>query len=215
MENERKGGCRGSWMMFAGVLLIVSGVMLLLCNWYEGQMAFVKANALVEEFQTRIGDSLDDRPDGCDPFVTGFYYRTGSGGDDSEVMSREIKGYPCMGLLSIPRLDLVLPVISEYDDERLDAGLCRYYGSQEGGNLVIAGHNYAGFFKNLNKIQQGDQVIFTDIYGIETIYQAGWTELIDADEVEKMIRGNWDLTLFTCTYGAKARVTLRCFKNDK
>ena len=197
-------------MMFAGVLLIASGVMLFLWNRYEGQMAYAKANALVEAFQTRIGDSPADRTDRDDFFDTGLYNGTGVGGDGSEMMALEIKGYSCMGMLSIPRLNLVLPVISEYDDERLDAGLCRYYGSRDGDDLVIAGHNYAGFFKNLNKVQPGDQVVFTDIYGIETVYQAGWTELIDADDGEKMIRGNWDLTLFTCTYGAKARVTLRC-----
>ena len=35
-------------------------------------------------------------------------------------------------------------------------------------------------------------------------------ETLDADAVDYMSAGDWDLTLFTCTYGGQSRVTIRC-----
>ena len=53
-------------------------------------------------------------------------------------------------------------------------------------------------------------VAFTDMNGVVTRYQ-----VVDMDElspyaVAEMVSGEFDLTLFTCTYGGKKRVTVRC-----
>ena len=41
-----------------------------------------------------------------------------------------------------------------------------------------------------------------------------WTEVIDEMDTESMLAGEeeWDLTLFTCTYGGRQRYTLRCIQ---
>lgn len=216
-EQDRHKPGRNSWRIFLGMCLIAAGLALLVWNRYEGDQAYAKAERIAAEFRNRIDGGiaddgvLDDHSSDA-PSRNGFYGRSGYEGRGYAMRALEINGYPCIGLLTIPRLELVLPVISEYDDEKLDAGLCRYYGDQDSDNLVIAGHNYRRFFKNLEKVQPGDLIIFTDIYGIETRYIAGWLEYIDADRGDEMICGNWDLTLFTCTYGAKARAALRCFR---
>ena len=37
-------------------------------------------------------------------------------------------------------------------------------------------------------------------------------EVLEAGDVEEMTAGKWNLTLFTCTYGGKKRLAVRCGK---
>ena len=41
-------------------------------------------------------------------------------------------------------------------------------------------------------------------------YQVTDREELPGTAVEDMSAGNWDLTLFTCTYGGQNRITIRC-----
>ena len=43
-------------------------------------------------------------------------------------------------------------------------------------------------------------------YGLETLPETA---------VEEMRAGEWDLTLFTCTYDGRARVTVRCIRTEE
>lgn len=53
-------------------------------------------------------------------------------------------------------------------------------------------------------------MIFTDMDGNRFVYQVSGTEVIAPDGVEQMVAGEWDLTLFTCTYNGSSRHTVRC-----
>lgn len=39
-------------------------------------------------------------------------------------------------------------------------------------------------------------------------------EILKPTDVEQMIAGDWQLTLFTCTVGGTSRVTVRCRQVD-
>ena len=41
-------------------------------------------------------------------------------------------------------------------------------------------------------------------------YQVAELEELPGNAVEDMESGIWDLTLFTCTYGGRSRITVRC-----
>ena len=56
----------------------------------------------------------------------------------------------------------------------------------------------------------GDEVRFIDLDGNIWNYVVSGTEVIAGYDVERMKSGDWDLTLFTCTYGGENRYTLRC-----
>ena len=56
----------------------------------------------------------------------------------------------------------------------------------------------------------GSEVIFTDMDGNRFIYAVSETEQLPGTAIEEMKSGDWDLTLFTCTIGGAARVTVRC-----
>ena len=86
---------------------------------------------------------------------------------------------------------------------------CRYAGNLYDG-LIIAGHNYVSHFKKLSQLAPGDAVRFTDVDGNVWEYTVTTTEIISGYDVEGMEEGDWDLTLFTCTYGGQDRVTVRC-----
>ena len=41
-------------------------------------------------------------------------------------------------------------------------------------------------------------------------YEVAAVDILAPTDVEDMTAGDYDLTLFTCTYGGKSRVTVRC-----
>ena len=121
-----------------------------------------------------------------------------------------IDGYDYIGWIELPALELTLPVMSEWDAARLKIAPCRYSGSVYSGDLVIAAHNYASHFGRLSALSPGDEVIFTDADGREFRYAVADAEILPTTAVEEMTAGEWPLTLFTCTYGGRTRLTIRC-----
>ena len=76
---------------------------------------------------------------------------------------KTINGRDYIGVLSIPSLELELPVISQWDYPALKVAPCRYSGSLYQDNLIICAHNYASHFGKLKELQPGDIVLFTDM----------------------------------------------------
>lgn len=127
-----------------------------------------------------------------------------------EMPEKVIDGQIYIGVVEIPTLSLKLPVIRDWSDERLKIAPCRYVGSVYTGDLIISGHSYKKHFRYIRKLVEGDPVIFTDMDGNRFVYQVSGTEVIAPDGVEQMVSGEWDLTLFTCTYNGSSRHTVRC-----
>lgn len=122
----------------------------------------------------------------------------------------QFEGKDCIGVLSFPSMELVLPVLADCTDALLETAPCRQYGSAAGKDLVIAGHNYRRHFKRLREISYGDSVLFTDVYGREYQYRVADFETLLPTELDRMLAGDWDLSLYTCTSGGKKRLTVRC-----
>lgn len=124
------------------------------------------------------------------------------------VLLADGKSY--IGVLDIPALGLSLPVISQWSYPDLKLAPCRYTGSAYSGNLILAGHNYPSHFGGLKNLRSGDTVCFTDADGNQFFYQVAELEVLDGTAVEEMTAGDWQLTLFTCTYGGQSQVAVRC-----
>lgn len=120
-----------------------------------------------------------------------------------------LDGNNYIGVLEIPTLGLSLPILDECTDSLLKVAPCRYAGNLYDG-LIIAGHNYVSHFKKLSQLAAGDAIRFTDVEGNVWEYTVTTTEILGGYDVEGMEEGDWDLTLFTCTYGGQDRVTVRC-----
>lgn len=129
---------------------------------------------------------------------------------DMEMPTEKVKGNYYIGTLEIDALGLKLPIISEWNYSRLHVAPCRYVGSVYKGDMIIAGHNYRYHFGHLTDLQIGDSVRFTDMDGNMFEYDVVELETLEKRDVDRMLDGEWDLTLFTCTYGGRQRVTVRC-----
>ena len=122
----------------------------------------------------------------------------------------EMDGYCYIGTISIPVIDVELPVQDSWSLSLLKASPCCYKGTVYRRDLIICAHNYATHFGRLKNLLPGDEVIFTDIDGNEYHYTVTEMDTLSGTAVEEMESGQWDLTLFTCTLEGRTRVTVRC-----
>ncbi len=130
--------------------------------------------------------------------------------EELEMDEIVVDGHAYIGFLTIPALNLELPVMADWDDTRLRIAPCRYAGSLKGEDLVIMAHNYRNHFGKLNALREGDEVLFSDVNGVVTRYRVEAKDLLEPGMVEEMTEGVFDLTLFTCTYSRQHRVTVYC-----
>ena len=130
--------------------------------------------------------------------------------EDVEMAETVIDGERYIGCLSVPGLELELPVMSDWSYPQLRKAPCRYYGTALGGDLVLMAHNYARHFGYISQLKAGDPVYFTDADGNVHCYEVAAVDVLAPTAVEEMTAGDFDLTLFTCTYGGKSRVTVFC-----
>jgi len=125
----------------------------------------------------------------------------------------EIGGHKYIGTVSVPSLEIELPIMADWSKSQLKESPCRYSGTILGGNLIICGHNYKTHFGRLGYANKGDLVIITDATGTDYRYKVASVSLINGDGVDEMKNNDgWDMTLFTCDYSGRHRVTLRCVR---
>ena len=175
-----------------GLIFLTLGVVLLLtaAGWYAYNIA---EDHRAGERSEEILQVLDTTPKPSGENVT-------------------VLGEAFCGVISVDKIALRLPVYAEWDYERLDTAPCRYAGSIETGDIIIAAHNYQSHFGALNKLLVEDLIRFTDAGGREHTYRVCEIVTLDGSAVTDMQAGGWDMTLFTCTKGGKQRITLRCQK---
>ena len=92
---------------------------------------------------------------------------------------------------------------------------CRYSGTAQDNDLIIAAHNYSAHFGRIGDLETGDSIIFTDTSGQVYNYTVAFAEVIAGTDVDQMFSGqatDWDLTLFTCTLSGQSRVTIRAYR---
>lgn len=187
--------------MVLGAALVLTALSLFLLNQREDKQAGASVEKIlpqvIDRIEAPITDEAEDIPTYPDPY-------------DPAMTEVEIDGYAYVGYLSIPSLELELPVMSEWDYARLKLSPCRYAGSSKTGNLVICAHNYTQHFGPVRSLVPGDLVYFTDMDGVIWKYQVAAVDILKPTEVETMTAGDYDLTLFTCTYGGQSRVAVRC-----
>ncbi len=131
---------------------------------------------------------------------------------NTEMTVKNIDGNDYIGYITIPSINIKLPVMSNWNYDKLKIAPCRYNGWTTTGDFVIAAHNYQKHFGLLHKLKNGDKVTFTDMNGNVYYYEVGDIEMLLPTETEEMIKSDWDLSLYTCVYSASKRMTIRCKK---
>lgn len=123
--------------------------------------------------------------------------------------------YSVEALITIPRLGIEYPVISEWSDELLKISVNKYWGPKpnEVGNYCIVGHNYKSgkMFGNLPAIATGDIVELKSLLTGETVkYEVYDRKVInptDTSCTSQLTGGRKEVTLITCKeYGTQRLV---------
>ena len=190
---------RGILLMLVGVVLILgAGGLLLYNNWQEkNSKEFV--SKVIDEFERLV-----------DPFKRETMQLP------KQMQSVVIDGKEYIGSLDFPTLDQSFPILKNCNDELLKLAPCRYTGSYLKDNMIIAGHNYSSGFGLIKRLEIGDKVFFTDTLGNTLTYKVKDVQEIDGMDIKGMKeKGEWDLTLFTCTYGGQSRYAVRCVKTNE
>lgn len=193
-----------------GLLLLAAALFLTSYNLYDDYRAFLSSIHAAEQLRKGIDSDDFGNPDGDGESEIPDYILN----PDMDMPVKNIDGQDYIGILSIPSLNLELPVISEWSNSRLKIAPCRYGGSAYSGNLIIAAHNYRSHFGSLRNLEEGSDVIFTDVDGNIFTYTVMVREILKSTDVQEMESGGWDLTLFTCTAGGQNRVTVRCIRKE-
>lgn len=193
--------------MLCGVALVLAALGLFLMNRREAENAELQSAILLPQLvdmaqqQETQEETRLPEPEIPEELLTA---------EDVKMEEVEIDGHICIGYLSMPTVELELPIMSEWSYEKLTIAPCRYYGTLRGKDLVLLAHNYDRHFGRLNDLKVGDSVYFTEMDGTVTAYKVVARDILDPYAVEEMTAGLYDLTLFTCTYGGRSRVTVYC-----
>ena len=194
---ERINMSKGKILVIIGVFLILISLTMTVYNKYEDLKAGKDAN----ETLNIIKNEITSQKHVVDTLPTD---------EVREMKTININGDEFIGTITIPSINLELPVLSKFSNSNLKKAPCRYYGNLFTNDLIICAHAYETFFANLIKLKQNDLIFFTDVDGNNYAYKVLEIEILKPTDVDKMVNNEFDLTLYTCTSDNMNRVTVRC-----
>ncbi len=192
----------GTILIAIGIVLVLSAASLTAYNVWDADRADRAAQTAVKELEEKIEEAAEeDQP-------------AGELSEEREMPTMEIDGYRYIGYLTVPSTGLNLPIMEDWDYDRLKIAPCRYSGTVYQNDMVLAGHNYRRHFSTLRWLELGTEIDFTDVEQNVYRYQISSVETLQPENIKDMTASSddWDLTLFTCTIGGQARYTIRCVR---
>ena len=193
----------GICCILLGVCCLIASVGLIAYNHWEEEQAQNASRDLLQDVRESM-DQENDRGESADSLMA----------LPQEMLTTEVDGYDCIGVLAIPVLELELPVLTDWSYAKLKTAPCHYFGSCYEKDFVIAAHNYPSHFGRLSELQPKDLILFTDVSGNVYGYEVVLLETLPGNATEEMITSGFDLSLYTCTPGGASRVTVRCEKKN-
>lgn len=189
----------GTGFIGLGLVCLLISLGFVVYNRYEASQGEKASQALLQDVQTNMME--EKLPEQTQPLPEAAL---------RQMQTVPVGDYESIGVLSIPVLELELPVLTQWNYVKLKDAPCLYYGSYYAPDFVIAAHNYPSHFGRLSQLQPGDLVTFTDVTGVVRCYQVVLLETLPPTATEEMITSGFDLSLYTCTTGGGSRVTVRC-----
>ena len=142
--------------MIAGIVYLLLALSLFAYNRITDFRAGKFSEKVMEEMSEYIRSENTKKPEQHNQ-------DTDKGIEESrENQAVRFEGYDFIGYLTIEKLSLNLPIMSDWNYDRLNISPCRYSGGVKTSDLVIAGHNYSSHFGNLSYLKRGDIVLYTD-----------------------------------------------------
>ena len=163
-----------------GILCLLGALGLVIYNRWEEAQAARNTEVLLEQVQLAMEEDAPQAESSAQP---------------AEMATVQVDGYDCIGILSVPALELELPVLTDWSYAKLKVAPCLYYGAYYEENFVIAAHNYDAHFGRLSQLLPGDRVLFTDVAGRSHSYEVVLLETLPKEATEEMIASGFDLSL--------------------
>ena len=201
----------GTAFVVLGAVLILIALSTVIINLWQEEMSGLNADHAMEQLWEQM--TVDPVP--ATPDTPALLPENGSTSDAPEFRPMpeiQVDGISYVGYLSIPALNLELPVISESTEQNLEIAPCRFFGTVYQKDFVIGGHRYRRHFRKLSTLGYGERLSFTDVEGNVYICEVAECEVLEPNQAEYLCSGDWDLSLFTCTPGGMTRVVLRCLR---
>lgn len=183
---------KGRHLIIGGVLVLIASLCLFFNNVFDSYNAKYSSESVIKQWDDKAKEKHFMAKGMPSILVDGEFY---------------------IGKLKISPLKLTLPIMRDWDYDKLMKAPCRYTGSVYEDDMVVMAHNYRGHFGRLYKLNKGDDILFEDIKGRKFYYNVDRVETLSSNDVDEIESLEWDLTLFTCTVGGRNRVTVRCIKN--
>lgn len=196
----------GILCMVIGAVLMTLALSLFISNQKEDRRAAEAAQETLVTLVEQIEEQHEETVSG------NLQLPQGNNGHSLQIQmsTMEVEGNTYVGFLSLPALGMELPIMADWNYELLQLAPCLYSGTTFTNDMVLMAHNFQSHFGRINELQLGDEIIFTDVTGGRLRYEVVAKDVLASTDVEEMIEGAYDLTLFTCTYGGAERVTIRC-----
>lgn len=207
---------KGSVSIAMGLLLLAAALLLTVYNLWDARRADIAAQAAVQELKTMISDPTEQTAEptiGEEPPAETQPAPLSAPAaipESREMPTLELNGYRYIGFVDVASLELSLPVMEQWDYDRLQISPCRFAGNVYEDNMVLCSHNYAQHFQALKYAPIGTELTFTDAEGTVFRYAVSSFETLGPNDVELLVNGDWDLTLFTCNTSGQTRCAIRC-----
>ena len=143
---------------------------------------------------------------------------------NNEISSNATIGgvtYTTEAIITIPKIGITYPVLSETSDELLEISVNRYWPEadklkpNEVGNYCIVGHNYRNgkMFGRLSELENGDKIQLQDMTGRTLEYEVYNKYIVNPTDTRctsQLTNGRKEVTLITCTNYGTQRLVVKC-----
>lgn len=209
MQNSQN---KNKFIIFLGVTLFVSGILLFASNYFNEKIdnAYSYMNNLLFESSESEIVEIEEEVDNLDEDTSSFQEEV-----EEEWVDPYLQYY--IGTIEIPKINLnkgFTAIDSQYNTVNKNVEVVKgsTYPDVLNGNFILAAHSgssYLAYFKNLYKLNIGDEAIVTYqnkkyTYKIVNIYEQEKTGKIAIyRDMNKTC-----LTLVTCTKDSKTKQTI-------
>lgn len=132
------------------------------------------------------------------------------------ITAQDGTNYYTIGRITIPKISVDYPILSETTEELLKKSPCKFWGADPNqvGNFCIVGHNYRNklFFSKVPTLEMGDIIEITDLSNKTLQYSVYDKFEIEPDNTEctsQLTNGRKEITVITCTNDGKKRVVVK------
>lgn len=132
------------------------------------------------------------------------------------ITAQDGTNYYTIGRITIPKISVDYPILSETTEELLKKSPCKFWGADPNqvGNFCIVGHNYRNklFFSKVPTLELGDIIEITDLSNNTLQYSIYDKFTIEPDNTEctsQLTNGRKEITVITCTNDGKQRVVVK------